>query len=72
MSNESSTKIEASKFPNLETHWTQSVAESTDLRTLDLYEGDDEKDRVYQAKIRILNHAIQEIGMGKYQVCTVV
>lgn len=25
-------------------------------------------DPVYQAKARILNHALQEIGMGKYQV----
>lgn len=25
-------------------------------------------DVVYQVKARILNHAIQEIGMGKYQV----
>ena len=50
-------------------YWTQSVVDADDLRTLDLYEGD-EKDRVHQAKIRILNHAIQEIGMGKYQVRT--
>ena len=27
-------------------------------------------DPVYQAKARILNHALQEIGMGKYQVRT--
>lgn len=52
---------------NGDSYWTQSVADSDDLRTLDLFEGDD-KDRVYQAKIRIVNHAIQEIGMGKYQV----
>ena len=26
-------------------------------------------DRVYLAKARLLNNAIQEIGMGKYQVC---
>ena len=25
-------------------------------------------DPVYQAKARILNHALQEIGMGRYQV----
>lgn len=35
----------------------------------DLYE-DGSVDPVYQAKARLLNHAIQEIGMGKYQVCT--
>ena len=27
-------------------------------------------DPVYQAKAHILNHALQEIGMGKYQVRT--
>lgn len=26
-------------------------------------------DPVYQAKARILNDALQEIGMGRYQVC---
>lgn len=36
----------------------------------DLYE-DGTIDPVYQAKARLLNAAIQEIGMGKYQVsCT--
>lgn len=34
---------------------------------IDLYE-DGYDDPVYQAKARILNHAIQEIGMGRYQV----
>lgn len=34
---------------------------------IDLYE-DEYNDPVYQAKARILNHSIQEIGMGKYQV----
>lgn len=34
----------------------------------DLYE-DEYTDPVYQAKARILNHSIQEIGMGKYQAC---
>lgn len=33
----------------------------------DLYE-DGSVDPVYQAKARLLNCAIQEIGMGKYQV----
>ena len=36
-----------------------------DHKTLELF---DTVDPVYQAKARILNHAIQEIGMGKYQV----
>lgn len=30
---------------------------------------DDAIDPIYQAKGRILNDALQEIGMGKYQVC---
>lgn len=34
---------------------------------VDLY-ADGYDDPVYQAKARILNHAIQEIGMGRYQV----
>jgi hypothetical protein len=29
-------------------------------------------DPVYQAKARVLNRALQEIGMGKYQVCVLV
>lgn len=36
------------------------------IQTLDLFEGT--IDPVYEAKARILNDAIQEIGMGKYQV----
>ena len=35
--------------------------------TRDIYP-DDTLDPVYHAKARILNDAIQEIGMGKYQV----
>lgn len=34
----------------------------------DIYE-DGTIDPVYQAKARVLNAAIQEIGMGRYQVC---
>jgi hypothetical protein len=34
---------------------------------IDLYE-EGFNDPVYQAKARILNHAIQDIGMGRYQV----
>lgn len=30
---------------------------------------DDAIDPIYQAKGHILNDALQEIGMGKYQVC---
>lgn len=37
--------------------------------TRDVYnEEDSGVDPVYQAKARILNDAVQEIGMGKYQV----
>lgn len=35
--------------------------------TADLFE-DGSVDPVYQAKARVLNSAMQEIGMGKYQV----
>ena len=34
----------------------------------DIYD-DDTVDPVYRAKAHILNEAIQEIGMGRYQVC---
>lgn len=34
---------------------------------VDLYE-DDSIDPVYQAKARVINRAIQDIGMGRYQV----
>lgn len=34
----------------------------------DLYE-EGSIDPIYEAKARVLNRAIQEIGMGKYQVC---
>lgn len=36
---------------------------------VDLHD-DDSIDPVYQAKARVLNQAIHEIGMGRYQVCT--
>lgn len=38
--------------------------------TNDMYSLDDTPgmDRVYHVKARLLNNAIQEIGMGKYQV----
>ncbi|KIK52966.1 hypothetical protein GYMLUDRAFT_77629 [Collybiopsis luxurians FD-317 M1] len=34
----------------------------------DMYDADGTIDQVYQAKARVLNNAIQEIGMGKYQI----
>lgn len=40
---------------------------TTVTSTTDLFE-DGTVDPVYQAKARVLNAAIQEIGMGKYQV----
>jgi hypothetical protein len=38
--------------------------------TSDIYSSDEPPglDRVYYAKARLLNNAVQEIGMGKYQV----
>ena len=37
----------------------------------DVYEeGESGIDPVYHAKARVLNAAFQEIGMGKYQVCS--
>lgn len=39
------------------------------MRTQDVYGEDDSGvDPVYQAKARILNDALQDIGMGRYQV----
>ena len=39
------------------------------VETQDVYDEEDSGiDPVYQAKARILNDALQEIGMGKYQV----
>jgi len=44
----------------------QSHIANAPTQTLDLFDGT--LDPVYEAKARILNDAIQEIGMGKYQV----
>ncbi|KAK0477596.1 MFS general substrate transporter [Armillaria novae-zelandiae] len=52
-----STIVEASDPPS--TH-------DTDIALDDMY-NDESVDAVYQAKSRVLNKAIQEIGMGKYQ-----
>lgn len=51
---------------NAKNSYVASLSSSEDYETLDLFEGT--IDPVYQAKARVLNHAIQEIGMGKYQV----
>lgn len=45
-----------------------STMSSTVLLKPDLYE-DGTLDPVYEAKIRLLNREIQDIGMGRYQVC---
>ena len=37
------------------------------LKTVDMYD-DDTVDPVYRAKAHVLNDAMQEIGMGRYQV----
>lgn len=42
-------------------------ADADTRHLVDLYE-DDSIDPVYQAKARVINRAIQDIGMGKYQV----
>ena len=47
-------------------HSTYSES-STDPLLVDLF-SNETVDPVYQAKAHILNQAIQEIGMGKYQV----
>ena len=49
---------------------TDVEASAIQVDTQDVFdEGDSGVDPVYQAKARLLNDAIQEIGMGKYQVC---
>ncbi|KAH8111509.1 MFS general substrate transporter [Phellopilus nigrolimitatus] len=48
-----------------EPHFSVTLDNTEDHETLDLLDGG--IDPVYQAKARVFNHAIQEIGMGKYQ-----
>jgi len=43
-----------------------ATVETNDLFTTDAV------DPVYLAKSRVLNNAIQEIGMGRYQVCVLI
>ncbi|KAJ3719618.1 MFS general substrate transporter [Lentinula guzmanii] len=45
-----------------------SVGHGQKVALDDLYDDDGTIDQVYQAKARVLNNAIQEIGMGKYQI----
>ena len=52
---------------DLETKGDIFAAETPMSSTTDLFE-DGSVDPVYQAKARVLNSAMQEIGMGKYQV----
>ena len=48
---------------------TDVEASAIQVDTQDVFnEGDSGVDPVYQAKARLLNDAIQEVGMGKYQV----
>jgi hypothetical protein len=54
----------SAKSPSRETVREQ---QPTILVKEDLYD-EGSVDPVYQAKARILNHALQEIGMGRYQV----
>lgn len=51
------------KQPSVDDHDTNVIQAHTE----DVYE-DSSLDPVYQAKARLLNNALQEIGMGKYQV----
>ena len=44
-----------------------SVNSASDPTLVDLF-SNETVDPVYQAKAHVLNQAIQEIGMGKYQV----
>lgn len=44
-----------------------SIDLASDPTLVDLF-SNESVDPVYQAKARILNQAIQEIGMGRYQV----
>lgn len=53
----------SAKSPSRETVREQ---QPTILVKEDLYD-EGSVDPVYQAKARILNHALQEIGMGRYQ-----
>lgn len=41
---------------------------SVQAETQDIFTDDNSLDPIYKAKARILNDALQEIGMGKYQV----
>ena len=45
----------------------ENRGDGVQAQTLDIFT-DDSLDPVYRAKARILNDALQEIGMGKYQV----
>lgn len=47
--------------------YADTPATSTATVNVDLF-GEGSVDPVYQAKARVLNAAIQDIGMGKYQV----
>ena len=47
----------------------ETVVTTRDIYTFDVDDGS--LDRVYHIKARLLNNAIQRIGMGKYQARTV-
>lgn len=55
---------------SVDVHKTGDVELSEYGFTKDMFEeGESGVDPAYQAKARRLNEALQEIGMGKYQVC---
>lgn len=63
---ESTEDIPESAMGRVESDYDDNA--NADTRHLvDLYE-DDSIDPVYQAKARVINRAIQDIGMGRYQV----
>ena len=64
-SSDKEAKVSTAKMIGFDVSVTQKT-HSGNRESLDFL--DDGLDPVYQAKARILNEAIHEIGMGKYQV----
>ena len=65
---ESTEDIPKSTLSGVDDHSIVNINVNSNNRHLaDLYE-DDSIDPVYQAQARVINRAIQDIGMGRYQV----
>lgn len=58
------------KSKNDEVYFLPEVKHAKNYETIDLL--DDSIDPIYYAKARVLNQAIQDIGMGRYQWCLFV